>query len=282
LLNLPILSKSPTMWVEPLTRRLLWRKSHFLLSASRRSKGSGFNSGFHSTFFGQFRRFAASAVPSSPHDDKKKQNPEQQSPVKSGKGNPLTGVIDDTMLPSNKQVLSKLMHHIWPRDDAALRTRTVVALSLLASSKLITVQVPFLFKDVVDSLSIAPEQASAMALPLAALVGWGVARTSASAFNELRSAVFAKVAQSGIRNVAGSTFRHLHDLDLSFHLGRNIGALSRAIDRGTRGIHFILNSMTFNVFPTFLELGLVTGLLAYKCGWEYSAITTMTISAYTA
>jgi ATP-binding cassette, subfamily B (MDR/TAP), member 7 len=92
----------------------------------------------------------------------------------------------------------------------------------------------------------------------------GMARLGAAAFNELRSAVFAKVAQHSIRKIATNVFLHLHKLDLSFHLNRQTGALSKTIDRGSRGINFVLSAMLFNVVPTFFELALVSTILGIK------------------
>eukprot|EP00951_Prasinocladus_malaysianus_P044677 scaffold580760_cov45-Prasinocladus_malaysianus.AAC.1 len=75
-----------------------------------------------------------------------------------------------------------------------------------------------------------------------------------------------QISQGAIRNVASKTFQHLHSLDLKFHLNRQTGAVNRVIDRGTRGINFILSSMLFNVVPTAIEFCLVSGILYVKCG----------------
>lgn len=94
--------------------------------------------------------------------------------------------------------------------------------------------------------------------------------------------MFAKVAHDSIRNVAGNVFKHLHNMDLNFHLNRQTGALSKAIDRGTRGINFVLSALVFNVVPTIFEVALVSGILYYKFGAEYAAVTLGCITAYTA
>lgn len=91
-----------------------------------------------------------------------------------------------------------------------------------------------------------------------------------------------QVTQDAIRKVAVDVFTHLHDLDLGFHLSRQTGAVSRVIDRGSRGINFVLSSMIFNVAPTALEVLLVAGILAYKCGAAFAALTGVTIATYTA
>jgi ABC-type bacteriocin/lantibiotic exporter with double-glycine peptidase domain len=99
---------------------------------------------------------------------------------------------------------------------------------------------------------------------------------------ELRNAVFASVAQKAIRKVACSVYEHLLKLDLSFHLSRQTGGLTRAIDRGTKGISFLLTSMVFHIVPTALEISLVCGILTYQYGWQFAAITGATMTAYSA
>merc|ERR1719510_2897600 len=104
------------------------------------------------------------------------------------------------------------------------------------------------------------------------VVGYGAARGGAALCNELRSFVFAKVAQH--------VFQHLHNLDLQFHLNRQTGALSKTIDRGSRGIATVLNAMVFNIFPTIFEMTLVSGILAYKCGPEFTAVALGAVGMY--
>ena len=99
---------------------------------------------------------------------------------------------------------------------------------------------------------------------------------------ELRNAVFSSVAQKAIRRVAKATFGHLLNLDLSFHLSKQTGGLTRAIDRGTKGISFLLTSMVFHIVPTALEITMVCGILTYNFGWEFAAITALTMAGYTA
>ncbi|KAJ6952966.1 ABC transporter B family member 25 [Populus alba x Populus x berolinensis] len=118
-------------------------------------------------------------------------------------------------------------------------------------------------------------------LPTASvLIGYGIARCGSSAFNELRTSVFSKVALRTIRTVSGKVFSHLHELDLRFHLSRETGGLSRIIDRGSRAINFILSSMVFNVVPTILEISMVSSILAYKFGAPFALITSLSVAAY--
>lgn len=108
----------------------------------------------------------------------------------------------------------------------------------------------------------------------------GATRIGATLAQELRNALFASVSQKAIRRVAGNVFKHLLKLDLNFHLSRQTGGLTRAIDRGTKGISFLLTSMIFHIIPTALEIGLVSGVLTYQYGWKFAALTVGTMTAY--
>ncbi|EME30807.1 ATP-binding cassette sub-family B member 7, mitochondrial [Galdieria sulphuraria] len=180
-------------------------------------------------------------------------------------------------------VLKELAKYTWPKNDPTLRKRVGISMGLLVISKLLNVEVPFLFKHVVDSLNVPVTQAGMLSIfPVAALLGYGVARVTASFTNELRNAIFSKVAQKAIQDVAVKTFRHIHSLDMKFHFSRQTGALTRSIDRGQKGIDFILRSLVFNVLPTIAELSLVCGLLAYHCGSGYVWLTATTMGSYVA
>eukprot|EP00833_Pecoramyces_ruminatium_P006173 jgi/Orpsp1_1/1180205/evm.model.c7180000072501.1 len=116
----------------------------------------------------------------------------------------------------------------------------------------------------------------------ASLIGYGVARLSANASQEGRNAVFASVAQKAIRKAAKSIFFHLHSLDCNFHLTRQTGALTRAIDRGTKGINQVLHALVFHIGPTILEIFMVCCILTKRFGFAYAAVALTTIAAYTA
>ncbi|KAK6299434.1 hypothetical protein J4Q44_G00309440 [Coregonus suidteri] len=191
---------------------------------------------------------------------------------------------------NSRTILSNMLSYVWPKDRPDLRARVAIALGLLAGAKMTNVMVPFMFKYAVDelnglsghmlNLSDAPNTVATMAT--AVLIGYGVSRAGSALFNELRNAVFGKVAQNSIRRIAKNVFLHLHSLDLGFHLSRQTGALSKAIDRGTRGISFVLSAIVFNLGPTVLEMGLVSAILYYKCGVEFAAVTLGTLGAYAA
>nr|BAK53964.1 ABC transport protein [Chitiniphilus shinanonensis] len=117
-------------------------------------------------------------------------------------------------------------------------------------------------------------------MPLALVMAYGALRMFSSVFGELRDAVFAKVAQGAIRKVALEVFEHLHALSLRFHLERQTGGMSRDIDRGTKGIAFLLNFMLFNILPTLVEIVLVAVILLQRYDWYFAAITFGTIVIY--
>lgn len=179
---------------------------------------------------------------------------------------------------SGTKILKFLSSYVWPKDEPALRARVCGSLALLVGAKLLNLQVPFAFKGIVDSLN----EPDIVLLPAGLILSYGLARTGVSLFNELRNAVFAKVAQQAVREISKNTFLHLHSLDLSFHLGRETGSLARILDRGSRGITWVLNAIVFHMFPTILELSLVCGVLTYKCGPQFALVTVGTIVAYTA
>ncbi|CAH2069548.1 unnamed protein product, partial [Thlaspi arvense] len=197
---------------------------------------------------------------------------------------------------ADMKILRTLAGYLWMRDNPEFRFRVITALGFLVGAKVLNVQVPFLFKLAVDWLASAtgtgaslttfaaanPSLVAAFATPSAVLIGYGIARTGSSAFNELRTAVFSKVALRTIRSVSRKVFSHLHDLDLRYHLSRETGGLNRIIDRGSRAINFILSAMVFNVFPTILEISMVSGILAYKFGAPFAWITTLSVGAYIA
>ena len=210
---------------------------------------------------------------------------------------------------SGLYMLNSMKSYVWPADNLALRGRVVGALGLLVTAKCLNTSVPILFKDIIDVLGNVDtyENLDAISNSLPALiqpilssnimaagspaeaigiwatslaVGYGIARAGAFGFSELRNAIFAKVSQDAIRRIALNIFEHIHNLDLSFHLNRQTGALSRTIDRGSRGIATVLNAMVFNIIPTLFELSLVTGILAYTCGPQFSLVALGAVGSY--
>lgn len=181
---------------------------------------------------------------------------------------------------SHLRTIRTLLPYLWPRGSLEMRGRVVLAVLLLVGAKMANVYVPILYKEAVDILS--DDAAVAIVVPVAILLAYGALRVLTVAFGELRDAVFAKVAERAIRTVALRVFDHLHRLSLRFHVERRTGGLSRAIERGTKGIEFLLTFMLFNVLPTLVEVAMVCGILWALYGIAYAAVTFVTIAAYIA
>lgn len=173
---------------------------------------------------------------------------------------------------SDITTIKSLLPYIWQ-----FKWRVVFAMLCLVAAKVASVIMPFFLKDVIDALGVP---ATMLALPVAALLGYGFARLASSAFGELRDALFARVTQGSIRRIATKLFRHLMSLSLRFHMQRQTGGLSRDIERGTKGIGFILNFMMFNIIPTILEIVLVAAILLWRYEWPFALVTISTIVAY--
>ena len=213
------------------------------------------------------------------------------------------------------RIAQTLSHHVWPTQEPKSpeeaqafkkrKYRVMASVGLLVSGKLVNIQVPYLFKYIVDAIpSISTEMSSVAAsaetaamastaavdpsllttstlLVPALIAGYGMSRAASTGLQEWRNAVFAYVAQDAIRNVGRSVFDHVHKLDMQFHLSRNTGQLSRILDRGNRSISFVLNAMVFHIAPTAIEVCLVTALVGYQFGSSHVAVVLGTIGAYT-
>ncbi len=179
-------------------------------------------------------------------------------------------------LPENRndwKTIRTLLPYLWE-----YRARVVLAMAFLVLAKLAGVAIPLALKGVVDALDKTHQ--TIVILPLALLIGYGALRLASTLFSELRDVVFAKVAQRAIRNIALKVFRHLHSLALRFHLERQTGGMSRDIERGTRGMSFLLSFMLFNILPTILEIVMVAVILFANYSPWFAIITTVTIILY--
>ncbi|RSL97306.1 Iron-sulfur clusters transporter ATM1, mitochondrial [Fusarium ambrosium] len=181
-------------------------------------------------------------------------------------------------------IMKEMSRYLWPKDDLSTKVRVGLAVSLLIGAKVMNVQVPFYFKSIVDSMNIDIAAVGGTATTVAGtmILAYGATRIGATVFQEVRNAVFASVAQKAIRRVAGNVFEHLLRLDLTFHLSKQTGGLTRALDRGTKGISFILTSMVFHILPTALEISMVCGILTYNYGAKFAALTVLTMVSYSA
>lgn len=196
---------------------------------------------------------------------------------------PSAETPEDSEDQNHWETVKKLLPYLWAPGRWDLRFRVVAAMTLLVLAKTIGVYVPFLFKDAVDAITpgrtVTAEQMVAV-VPVALIVGYGVARVLTLLFGELRDAVFVKVGQHALRQIALNTFRHLHKLSLRFHMERKTGGLSRVIERGTRGIDFLLRFMLFNIMPTLLEIVLISSIFWIKFGFAYAAVTFTCLVSY--
>ncbi|KAG4026551.1 hypothetical protein MFRU_039g00290 [Monilinia fructicola] len=181
-------------------------------------------------------------------------------------------------------IIKEMSQYLWPKDNLGTRLRVGLSLALLVGAKVLNVQVPFYFKSIVDAMNVdfAALGGTATTVAGSMILAYGLTRIGATVFQEVRNAVFASVAQKAIRSVARNVFDHLLRLDLNFHLSKQTGGLTRAIDRGTKGISFLLTSMVFHIFPTVLEISMVCGILTYQYGAKFAAITALTMVGYSA
>ncbi len=180
---------------------------------------------------------------------------------------------------SGLQTLRSLLPYLWPAGNRGAHVRVVIAVLCLVAAKVATVTVPLVYSRAIDAL--APKGSEAMlAIPFGLIGAYALLRVASSGFGELRDAVFAAVQQRTVRSVALRTFRHLHRLSLRFHLDRQTGGLSRAIERGTNGIESVLRLAVFNILPTLLEVAMVTGILWRLFDWRYAMLTFVAVGLY--
>ena len=165
---------------------------------------------------------------------------------------------------------------------AQFKARVGIALALLIAAKLANVTLPLVMKQIVDALDVSQNTAAAITLPLAALLLYGGLRFATVALGELRDLVFGRVTERAMHGVALDVFRHLHGLDLEFHLARRTGGLSRDIERGVGGIRFLLRFMLFNIVPTLFEIGLIAAILLVGYSWSFAAIIVVSVVVYIA
>jgi ATP-binding cassette subfamily B protein len=173
-----------------------------------------------------------------------------------------------------------LLPYLWPKNEAALRVRLVLATICMVLAKVATVYVPILYSHAVDALAHKSPGELAITVPAAIIVAYAFVRIASSTFGELRDAIFAAVQMRASRVVARQTFEHLHGLSMRFHLDRQTGGLSNIILRGTLGIQNVLRLATFNVIPTIIELLLTVGIMWHYFDFWYPLITFVAVTFY--
>ncbi len=166
------------------------------------------------------------------------------------------------------------------------KNRIFLALLCLVLTKVASVYLPFILKDLVDTLneqSVSSSQInSGLLIPFGLVAAYGLVRLCIVLFAEVRDTLFGRVTERAIRRIGLNVFKHLHQLDLEFHLNRQTGGLSRDIDRGTSGISFLMRFMVFNIVPTLLEIIMVVSILYVNYGFLFALITMISIVTYIA
>jgi ATP-binding cassette, subfamily B, heavy metal transporter len=177
----------------------------------------------------------------------------------------------------NQNINWHVIRIIWPY-LMEYRSRVLLALGCLILAKLGNVVGPFILKYIVDALPSTTSQLAAA--PIALVFAYGLARFANVMFGELRDTIFGRVTERAMHRIGLEVFRHLHNLDLEFHLNRRTGGLSRDIERGTTGIGFLMRFFVFNIVPTFIEIFMVVGILLFNYGWGFALITLVAVIAY--
>ncbi len=182
---------------------------------------------------------------------------------------------------SGLRTIRKVAPYLWPDAHPWVKHRVLGALAMLVVARLISVYTPFLYADAVDTLAGDRDPEMMLALGAVGLtVAYGVARAMSVGFTQLRDVIFAKVGQRALRQLALETFQHIHALSLRYHITRKTGGLSRIIERGVKGVEFLLRFMLFSIGPLMLELLMIGVVLAVIFDIWYLVVVTVTIGIY--
>ena len=186
--------------------------------------------------------------------------------------------------------LAKLWPYMWPSDRPDLKLRVALAFAVLIGAKIVTVLVPYTYKWATDALTRPPvadaggavtvSAVTLLTVPVMLVVAYGVGRIMMSVFTNLRDALFAKVGQHAVRNLANITFVHMHQLSLRFHLQRRTGGLQRIIERGVNGIESMVRFTIVSTIPTIIEFAFAAAIIAWQFSWKYLAVIVVVIVAY--
>ncbi|MBI1416629.1 MAG: ATP-binding cassette domain-containing protein [Limimaricola sp.] len=179
-------------------------------------------------------------------------------------------------------VIRRVTPYLWPPGQPGVKLRVVLALGMLMLANVIVVATPILYQQAVDTL--APQGAKAgnfLALGAIGLtVAYGIARLGSTGFQQLRDVVFTPVGQQALRTLALETFTHIHRLSMRYHITRKTGGLSRVIERGVKGVDFLLRFLLFSIGPLIIQLLMILGVLLYKFDAWYMAVVIVTIGIY--
>ena len=169
--------------------------------------------------------------------------------------------------------------YLWPQNNSVVKTRLIVSMLLLVLAKLVSAGTPFLYGYTVDSL-VSPDASLFVIGAIGLIVAYGLARVLSNGFQQLRDVVFAPVAQRALRSLALETFQHIHNLSMRYHITRRTGGLSRIIERGVKGVEFLLRYLVFSIGPLALELVLLSVFLLWKLDLWYVLVLFGTIAVY--
>ena len=182
---------------------------------------------------------------------------------------------------SGWQTIARVAPYLWPKGQTWVKQRVVLAMLLLVGAKLMSVTIPYFYKLAVDRLGGSGDPAVMLGLGAVGLVvAYGLARILNIGFGELRDAVFVRVGQRALRRLALETFSHIHKLSMRYHITRRTGGLSRIIERGVKGVDFLLRFLLFSIGPLILELVMVTGIFLWVFGLSYALVVAATVAIY--
>ena len=186
---------------------------------------------------------------------------------------------------SAMSIIRKVMPYLWPEGETGVKVRVVLSMLALFIGKAVTVINPFFFRGAVDALAPGAGEDAGTYMMVAGAIGlviaYGVTRLLGVAFAQLRDAIFSSVGQRALRKLALETFEHIHALSLRYHLTRKTGGLSRIMERGVKGVDFLLRFLIFSIGPLVLELLLVLGILWFVFDIWYLVVVAVTIALYT-
>ena len=185
---------------------------------------------------------------------------------------------------SGWHTILRVAPYLWPKGEGWVKRRVVFAMMFLVVAKIVSVTTPMIYKAAVDVLGgDAPDAGTALMLGAVGLtVAYGLARFGGVAFGEVRDLIFVRVGQRALRKLALETFGHIHSLSLRYHIMRRTGSLSRVMERGVKGVEFLLRFLVFSIGPLILELALVAIIFWVMFGIIYMLVVVATVAAYVA
>ena len=179
------------------------------------------------------------------------------------------------------RVIKRVVPYLWPEGQSWVKRRVVISVVSLILAKLVAVATPIVLGAAVDNLSGVSQGSQLLLFGAGGLtIAYGLARLLDSGFQQLRDVVFAKVGQRALRQVGLETFQHIHNMSLRYHLSRKTGGLSRVMERGVKGVSFLLRFLLFSIGPLMLQLALISAALATFFDIRYLIVIAVAVVAY--